>query len=146
MQHANYTLVIILRCLAKKRKLYWYLEKYGNWIWKRQFLRGLGLSNRATKSILRIYHDNSFKVLLWSKIDFYFFFDVSKVLMSNTYHAKFQVFMSTGSAINWATISDFDRPRLQNLHMTVNNWESRGGRGKWRHPIKTATGLLKSLN
>ena len=28
------------------------------------------------------------------------FFDISKVLMSNTYYAKFQVFMSTESAIN----------------------------------------------
>ena len=73
MQHANYTLVTILRCLAKK-KLYWYWEKYGNWTWKRQFLRGLGVCHKATKSILRIYQDNSFKVLLWSKIDFYFFF------------------------------------------------------------------------
>ena len=28
--------------------------------------------------------------------------------MLNTYHAKFQVFMSMGSVINWAKISYFD--------------------------------------
>ena len=35
--------------------------------------------------------------------------------MSNTYHAKFQVFMSMGSAINWATIFYFNWPPLQKL-------------------------------
>ena len=65
------------------------------------------------------------KVLLWSKIDSYFFY-VSKV---NSYHAKFQVFMPSASAINWATISDFDRPPLQNSNMVGNNWETWGGRG-----------------
>ena len=69
------------------------------------------------------------KVLLWSKIDFYFFFDISKALMFNTHHAKLQVFMSTRSVINWATISGFDRPPLQNSNMAGNNWESWGGRG-----------------
>ena len=49
--------------------------------------------------------------------------------MLNTYHAKFQLFMSTRSAINWATISVFDRPPLQNSNMAGNNWESWGGRG-----------------
>ena len=50
------------------------------------------------------------------KIEFYCFFffcDITKVLMLGTYHAKFQVFMSKGSAINWAAISDFDWPPLQ---------------------------------
>lgn len=44
---------------------------------------------------------------------FFFFCDITKVLMLGTYHAKFQVFMSKGSAINWAAISDFDWPPLQ---------------------------------
>ena len=49
--------------------------------------------------------------------------------MLNTYHAKFQVFMYTRSAIIWATISGFDRPPLQNSNMAGNNWESWGERG-----------------
>ena len=48
--------------------------------------------------------------------------------MFNTHHAKFQVFMFTRSVINWATISGFDRPPLQNSNMAGNNWESWGGR------------------
>ena len=54
------------------------------------------------------------KVLPWWKIELYcFFFDITKVLMLGPYQAKFQVFMSKGSAINWAAISDFDWPPLQ---------------------------------
>ena len=68
------------------------------------------------------------KVLLWSKLDSYFFSHKSKVLVFNTYHAKLQVFMSTRSVINWAIISGFGRPPLQNSNMAGNNWESWGGR------------------
>ena len=49
--------------------------------------------------------------------------------MFNTYHAKLQVFMSTRSVINWAIISGFGRPLLQNSNMAGNNWETWGGRG-----------------
>ena len=58
-----------------------------------------------------------------------FFFHKSKVLIFNTYHAKLQVFMSTKSVINWAIISGFGRPPLQNSYMAGNNWESLGERG-----------------
>ena len=58
-----------------------------------------------------------------------FFFHKSKVLMFNTYHAKLQVFMSTKSVINWAIISGFGCPPLQNSNMAGNNWESWDGRG-----------------
>ena len=49
--------------------------------------------------------------------------------MFNTYHAKLQVLMSTRSVINWAIISGFGRPPLQNSNLAGNNWESWGGRG-----------------
>ena len=49
--------------------------------------------------------------------------------MFNTHHAKFEVFMSTRSVINWAKIADFDRPPLQTSNMAGSNWESWGGRG-----------------
>ena len=49
--------------------------------------------------------------------------------MFNTYHAKLQVFMSTRSVINWAIVSGFGRPPLQNSNLAGNNWESWGGRG-----------------
>ena len=53
------------------------------------------------------------------KIDFSFpIFDISKVLMLNTYHAK--SFMSTGSVINWVTIFTFNWPPLQNSNMAEN--------------------------
>ena len=58
-----------------------------------------------------------------------FFFHKSKVLVFNTYHAKLQVFKSPRSVINWAIISGFRRPPLQNSNMAGNNWESWGGRG-----------------
>jgi len=48
--------------------------------------------------------------------------------MFNTYHAKIQVFMSTRSVINWAIISGFGRPPLQNSNLAGNNWEIWGGR------------------
>ena len=48
--------------------------------------------------------------------------------MFNTYRAKLQVFMSTRSVINWAIISGFGRPPLQNSNMAGNNLESLGGR------------------
>ena len=48
--------------------------------------------------------------------------------MFNTYHAKLQVFMSTRSVINWAIISGFGRPPLQNSNLAGNNWENWGGR------------------
>jgi len=48
--------------------------------------------------------------------------------MFNTYHAKLQVFMSMRSVINWAIISGFGRPPLQNSNLAGNNWESWGGR------------------
>ena len=56
-----------------------------------------------------------------SSLPLFFFFHKSKVLMFNTYHAKFQVFMSTRSVINWAIISGFGRPPLQNSNMAGNN-------------------------
>ena len=37
--------------------------------------------------------------------------------------------MSTKSVINWAIISGFGRPPLQNSNLAGNNWESWGGRG-----------------
>ena len=43
--------------------------------------------------------------------------------MFNDYHAKLQVFMSTRSVINWAIISSFDRPPLQNSNLAGKNWE-----------------------
>lgn len=38
-------------------------------------------------------------------------------------------FKSTRSVINWAIISVFGRPPLQNSNLAGNNWESWGGRG-----------------
>ena len=57
-----------------------------------------------------------------------YFFHKSKVLMFNTYHSKLQAFMFMRSVINWAIISGFGRPPLQNSNMAGNNWESWGGR------------------
>ena len=37
--------------------------------------------------------------------------------------------MSTRSVINWAIVSGFGRPPLQNSNLAGNNWESWGGRG-----------------
>ena len=37
--------------------------------------------------------------------------------------------MSSRSVINWAIISGFGRPPLQNSNLAGNNWESWGGRG-----------------
>ena len=48
--------------------------------------------------------------------------------MINTYHANFQVFMSTRSVINSAINSGFRRPPLQNSNLAGNNWEIWGGR------------------
>ena len=48
--------------------------------------------------------------------------------MFKTYPAKLQVFMSTKSVLNWAIISGFGRPPLQNSNMAGNNWESWGER------------------
>ena len=76
-----------------------------------------------------MYDKFTLKVLLWSKIDSYIFFHKSKVLMFNTYHAKLQVFTSTRRVIDWAIISGFGRPPLQNSNMARNNWEKWGGRG-----------------
>jgi len=74
-----------------------------------------------TIAFLKCYYDQ--------KLTSIFFFHKSKVLMLNTYHAKLQVFMSTRSVINWAIISGFGRPPLQNSNLAGNNWESWGGRG-----------------
>ena len=70
-----------------------------------------------------------YRVLLWSKIDSYFYFHKLKVFLFNTHHAKLQVIMFTRSVINWAIISGFGRPPLQNSNMAGNNWESWGRRG-----------------
>ena len=67
------------------------------------------------------------------KLTSIFFFDISKALMFNTHHAKFQVFMSTRSVINWASTA---------RHYKIEIWPGTTGKvgreGKWRHPIKTA--------
>ena len=54
--------------------------------------------------------------------------------MLGTYHAKFQVFMSKGSAINWAAISDFDWPPLQ-IQIWPGITERTGTWGGVLHPI-----------
>lgn len=40
------------------------------------------------------------------------FFDISKVFLLSTYHAEFQILISTRSAITWAPFSDFGLPAI----------------------------------
>ena len=87
--------------------------------WRRNWENFKGQKWKIRFFLLKCYFDQKLTPI---------FFHKSKVLMFNTYHANFQVYMYTRSVINWAIISGFGRPPLQNSNMAGNNWESWGGR------------------